>query len=291
MRKGNGTRFARLGLPWVVTSYIVAAAIVIGVLASPVAALALGIPAIILAGLLAYGIFHPGSSLLYPTVTHGPRERACVALTFDDGPDPEVTPRVLDALARHGAHATFFVIGRALAEQPELARRIAAEGHTLGNHSWRHSRRQNFYRRKNFEREIERGEEAICALTGESQPLYRPPIGIKSPALARIAYRRGMRVVAWSLHGRDTHERGSERIAARILKKVRPGDIILMHDGHDLPGKNRPACAEAVELILQGLKKRNLDCVTLPELLQPASHLQTDTAPHGNLTPHAPNLK
>lgn len=260
-------RFARLSFPWIVPSYIVAAALVIGILAAPVPALALGIPGIILAGLLAYGIFRPGSVLLYPTVTHGPRGRACVALTFDDGPDPEVTPRVLDALARHNAHTTFFVIGRALAEQPELARRIAAEGHTLGNHSWRHGRLQNFYRRKDFELEITRGEEAIRAVTSEPQPLYRPPIGIKSPALARIAYRRGMRVVAWSLHSRDTRIRDPERIARRVLKKVRPGDIILMHDGHDLPHKSRPACAEALEMILQGLDERGLECVSVPELL------------------------
>lgn len=258
-------KIARISLPPIILAYIAAAIIGITVLGAPL--FALGIPALLLATLLAWGIFRPGSRLLYPTTTRGSRESNHVALTFDDGPDPDTTPSVLDLLARHNARATFFVIGSKLAEHPKLARRMIAGAHTIGNHTWQHSRWQNFYPRRTFEREIERGEQAIMALSRDTRPLYRPPVGIKTPTLARIAYRRSMHIVAWSLHSHDSRLHDPERIAQRVLEKVRPGDIILMHDGHDLPGKSRPVCAESLELILRGLKERNLESVPVPELL------------------------
>lgn len=230
--------------------------------------LSVGIPAALLLALLADGIARPSSSLLYPTVSHGSRTGHRVALTFDDGPDPDVTPLVLDVLAQHGARATFFTIGRALQAQPLLARRIAAERHELGNHSWAHSRWQNFFGALRQQREIERGAQAIAALTGNAQPLYRPPIGLKSPPLARAARQLQLTVVAWSLHSQDTRSDDPQRIAQRVLEKIRPGDIVLMHDGHDLPGRHRPACAQALPQILQGLRDKGLQCVTVSELLR-----------------------
>ncbi|MCK9368333.1 MAG: polysaccharide deacetylase family protein, partial [Metallibacterium scheffleri] len=167
--------------------------------------LSVGIPALLLVALLADGIARPGSNLLYPTVTHGSRDGRCVALSFDDGPDPEVTPLVLDTLAQYGARATFFTIGRSLQAQPLLARRMAAEHHEIGNHSWTHSRWQNFLGAHRQQREIARGAAAIAALNGrEAQPLYRPPMGLKSPPMAQAARRLQITVVAWSLHSRDT---------------------------------------------------------------------------------------
>jgi peptidoglycan/xylan/chitin deacetylase (PgdA/CDA1 family) len=232
-------------------------------------ALSLGIPLAGFLALMADGVARPGSSVFYPTVTHGPRDSRRVALTFDDGPDPEVTPAVLDALAKHGAHATFFSIGRLLVEHPGLARRLVAEGHELGNHSWRHSRWQNFFGAGEQGREIERGAQAIAAVTGsQAKPLYRPPIGLKSPPLARAATRQQLTLVAWSLHSRDTRTADPKRLAQRVLERIRPGDIVLMHDGHDQPGRHRPACAQAVPLILQGLSEKGLQCVTVSELLR-----------------------
>lgn len=232
-----------------------------------------GIPALLLIALLADGIARPASSLLYPTLSHGSRRLRCVALSFDDGPDPEVTPAVLDALARHGARATFFTIGRALQAHPLLARRVLEEKHELGNHSWAHSRWQNFWGAHRQQHEIERGAHAIRDVTCDpagTQPLYRPPIGLKSPPLARAAGRLQLRVVAWSLHSHDTRISDPLRIAQRVLKKIRPGDIVLMHDGHDLADRHRPACAQALPLILQGLHEMDLKCVTVSELLRAA---------------------
>ncbi len=233
-----------------------------------ISALTLGIPTAVLLALLTDGVARPGSGVFYPTMTCGPRDSQKVALTFDDGPDPEVTPAVMDALARYGARATFFSIGRSLNEHPQLARRLVAAGHELGNHSWRHSRLQNLFGAKEHTREIERGEQAIAALIGcRVKPLYRPPIGLKSPQLARVAYRRQLTVVAWSLHSRDTRIADPKRVARRVLEQIRPGDIVLMHDGHDLPGRHRPACPKAVRMILWGLRKKGLQCVTVSELL------------------------
>lgn len=227
-----------------------------------------GLPALLFAVLLVDGILRPSSGVLYPTLTHGPRQGNRVALSFDDGPDPEITPRVLDALARHGARASFFVIGRKLEAAPELARRLLAEGHELGNHSWRHSRWQNFWGTAAQTEEIRRGEQSIARFTGgRAQPLFRPPIGLKSPPLARAARRLGLTLCAWSLHARDTRGAAPGQVAQRVLERVRAGDIILMHDGHDLPGRSRPACVPALVLILDGLRAKGLEAVTVSELL------------------------
>ena len=232
-------------------------------------ALSLGIPSAGFLALMVDGVARPGSSVFYPTVTHGPRDSRRVALSFDDGPDPEVTPAVLDALAKHGARATFFCIGRSLVEHPQLARRLVAEGHELGNHSWRHSRWQNFFGAGEQAREIERGAQAIAAVTGSQvKPLYRPPIGLKSPPLARAAYQHQLTLVAWSLHSRDTRIADPKRLAQRVLEAIRPGDIVLMHDGHDRPGRHRPTCARALSRILDGLRAKELECVTVSELLR-----------------------
>lgn len=235
-------------------------------------ALSLGLPAACLLGLLTDGVARPNSSVFYPTISHGSRSLDRVALSFDDGPDPEVTPALLDVLSQHGAHATFFAIGRRLEEEPRLARRIAAEGHELGNHSWCHSRWQNFRGAAAQAREIARGARSIATVTGAmTRPLYRPPIGLKSPQLARAADQARLTVVGWSLRSFDTHTNDPEPIAARVLRRIRPGDIVLLHDGHDRPGHHRPACVGAATLILEGLRRKGLECTTVSALLHPGN--------------------
>ncbi|HET6655845.1 MAG TPA: polysaccharide deacetylase family protein [Gammaproteobacteria bacterium] len=259
-------RWLRCNLHHLSLAWLIATGMAIALFGWP--ALALLVPAIALIWLVADGIARPASSVFYPTIAHGPRGSRRVALTFDDGPDPDVTPQVLDALAAAGAHATFFVIGRKLAAQPDIGRRIVAEGHALDNHSWRHSRLQNFYRPRRHREEIDRCHEAIAALGRGDRPiLYRPPVGLKCGELARAAWQRDVTMVAWSLHSHDTRLPDPEAIAARVLARVRGGDIVLLHDGHDLPGERRAHCVEAVRLILEGLREKGLECVTVPELL------------------------
>lgn len=229
-----------------------------------------GVVALLLLAIAVDGVVRPGSNFFIPTVSHGPRGGNKVALSFDDGPDPQVTPAVLDELKRQGARATFFVIGESLAAQPALARRMVAEGHGVANHSWQHSYLQNFRLRAWQIEELSRAERAIVEVTGQpSTRLYRAPVGMKTGDLARGVEALGLRVVAWSVHSRDTLDPDPKAMARRVLKRIQGGDIVLLHDGSRVPG-GRKDCAEAVHLILAGLREKGLECVTLSELLGPA---------------------
>jgi peptidoglycan/xylan/chitin deacetylase (PgdA/CDA1 family) len=229
---------------------------------------ALAIPAGVFLAVLIDGIARPASSTLCSTVTHGPSHTSHVALTFDDGPDPQVTPAVLDELARHDVRATFFAIGHHVEAHRALAERIVAEGHELANHSWRHSRWQSFWGARAQQNDMQRGERVLASITRRpANKLFRAPFGIKTPEIARAAMRSDLRMVAWSLHSRDTVIADPQRVAERVLRKVKAGDIILMHDGHDLPDHHRSSCARTVALILAGLAQRKLVSVTVSELL------------------------
>ncbi|HEY3644609.1 MAG TPA: polysaccharide deacetylase family protein [Gammaproteobacteria bacterium] len=225
-----------------------------------------GLVALLLLGLAVDSVVRAGSSWFIATTTHGSRGGRQVALTFDDGPDPEVTPAVLDELKRHGAKATFFIIGENLTAHPELGRRIVAEGHVLANHSWQHSYLQNFRLKEWQQQEIARAEHAIEVVTGRSSTcLYRPPVGMKTGDLAQAIGALGLKVVAWSVHSRDTVDPDPESMARRVLRNIRSGDIVLLHDGDDVPGK-RKSCVPAVRLILEGLRAKGLESVALTEL-------------------------
>lgn len=231
-------------------------------------ALALGIPAGVLATVLADGIFRPTSNTLYPTVAHGPRSSNRVALTFDDGPDPEVTPRVLDALGQYDARATFFMIGRNLERTRAVAERAVREGHEIGNHSWQHGYFKHASAVHKQLVDIERNEGLIRSITGaDLRSPYRAPVGLKSPRFARAAHQLSLHVIAWSVHSRDTLDQNPERIARRVLTRIRGGDIVLLHDGHQTPGARRTSALKALPLILEGLKKLQLEPVTVRELL------------------------
>lgn len=249
-------------------SFACIVALVVGVAAYGWPIWTLLIFAPLLALVVTDAIARPQSPVFYPTVTRGSRIGNKVALTFDDGPDPDNTLRVLDALAEHGTRATFFVIGRSFAAHPEIAARMVAEGHAIGNHSWQHSRMQNFRSARWHQAEIDRCERLLDAVARTDRPgLYRPPVGLKSGELVKAIWSRRLTVIAWSLHSRDTRLASAEAVANRVLGRIRPGDIVLLHDGHDRPGDRRPLCADAVRLILAGLGQKGLECVTIPELL------------------------
>ncbi|HEY6641334.1 polysaccharide deacetylase family protein [Povalibacter sp.] len=231
--------------------------------------LGFAVPAAALAAVMLDGIFRPTSSVFYPTIAHGPRDQPQVALTFDDGPDPAVTPAVLDILGAADARGTFFTIGRYLQRHAAIGQRIVDERHELGNHSWQHSRLQNFYGPRAHTEDLARNTSIIQKLTGsDREPLYRPPVGLKSPALARVATRRELTIVAWSLHSRDTVIRDPRAVAARVLRKIQPGDIVLLHDGHDIEGARRHVVLDALPLILDGLRQQGLQATTVSELLR-----------------------
>ena len=151
-----------------------------------------------------------------------------VALTFDDGPNPEWTPRVLEVLAAHQATASFFLLGGKASEHPELVRRLAAEGHSIGSHSLSHRNLRQLSRIE-AQREIRGAEEALQTILGHRPRWFRPPYGAFSPVGLWETTRRGVRTVLWNVDPRDYRSGSADRILAR-LGPLRAGDVVLLHD-------------------------------------------------------------
>ena len=183
-----------------------------------------------------WGAYTWGSHLLtLGAVWRGSRERRAVALTFDDGPDPEHTPRVLDVLARAGVRGTFFLIGRRAARAPELARRIAEAGHDLGNHTWSHP---SLWRcgPAETEREIVDGHAAIARAAGVPPRFFRPPWGKTNLAMFGTLRRLGTPCVFWTVQPEGRRPVDPTGQARRALARVRPGSIYDLHDADGVPG-------------------------------------------------------
>jgi peptidoglycan/xylan/chitin deacetylase (PgdA/CDA1 family) len=186
---------------------------------------------------------------------------AAVYLTFDDGPDVEWTPRILDALAAARTRATFFVVGQAVRAAPSLLRRVAAEGHGIGNHSYAH-RHPWTLREAEARREVRDGAAAIADVLGQEPRLFRPPHGRIRGCMVEEAAQGGQRTVLWSLSAVDWGPLGrAPRIAAR-LRRAAPGDIVLMHDGRR--SRNRPdALLSVLPDFLTSLARRPLGTAVL----------------------------
>ena len=209
--------------------------------------------------------FTPGSSFFLPVICRGSSGRRAVALTFDDGPDPLTTPALLDVLERHGAVATFFVTGSRVGRHPELAREIVARGHTVGNHSFRHDLLGAFRSTRTLAEEISATQRELKQL-GIEPLAYRPPMGITSPRLRRAIPAAGLMVVNFSCRAWDGGNRRIGKLAARILRRVRPEDIVLLHE--TLPDPTQLAhWVEQIEMILKGLSEKTLEIVPLAELI------------------------
>mgnify|MGYP001596054742 CR=1 FL=1 len=184
--------------------------------------------------------------------------KSAVALTFDDGPDPESTPRVLDELGRHGAHATFFVVGTKAAAYPQLLQRMIREGHEVACHGHRHDWRALLSVRR-VTADLAACVEAVTAATGSRPRYYRPPYGVTTPALGVALTSSGLDLVGWSRRSWDTMGRDSPAArAARLGARVEPGDIILLHDAPERQGGRTPAGPDMLALVLSHLATRRL---------------------------------
>ncbi|SEG73348.1 Peptidoglycan/xylan/chitin deacetylase, PgdA/CDA1 family [Nonomuraea solani] len=181
----------------------------------------------------------------------------CVALTFDDGPGPH-TGRLLDLLLEKEARATFFTVGSNAAAQPGLLRRMSAEGHLVGNHSWAH-RDLSKQASSKITDSLQRTEEAVSAAIGQTPTLVRPPYGAVSQELRDVAREMGLSLVTWDIDTEDQHGGDASHIADRAVRSARPGAIILMHDIHR-------ETVDAVPDILNRLRGKGYSFVTVPEL-------------------------
>jgi len=173
--------------------------------------------------------FLPCFNFFLPITCRGTNGSQKVALTFDDGPTPESTPILLDLLARHELQATFFVVGEKAAAHPELIQNILARGHTIGNHSLRHDPLLMLRRPKTLEKDIHQTQ-VILQGFGIQPLFFRPPVGITNPHLGRILTGEGLIAVNYSCRALDRGNRNINNLARKILGRVRPGDIIMLHD-------------------------------------------------------------
>lgn len=199
-------------------------------------------------------------------VRHGPRNEPWVYLTFDDGPDPVQTPRVLDILASFPVHATFFVLGEACERDPECVARLAEAGHQLGVHAYSHRHPWRLGSQE-AQAEVQRGFEAIRAATGRAPRVFRPPFGRLRPAMARTARELGLTTIMWSRSAVDWGPWGTTGGIARRLARTRPGDIVLMHDAERQ--KNRTdALLQALPGYIEGCLARGLRFALVDRLIQ-----------------------
>ncbi len=233
---------------------------------------ALGALALDHALLTAAGLW-PRSAVLGPNVTRLPAASAArgeVALTVDDGPDAEVTPRVLDLLDRHGARATFFCIGERAAALPALAREIVARGHDVQNHSARHRHHFSLLGPRGALREVALGQRLLAEAAGVAPTCFRAPAGLRNPFLDPVLHHLGLHLVSWTRRGFDTREADGAVVAARLVRGLAAGDILLLHDGHAARGAGgRPAVLDALPRVLDRIGEAGLRTVTLAAALPP----------------------
>jgi len=187
--------------------------------------------------LLVKGSVNICSNFYMPAFCKANTEEKVVALTFDDGPDPVFTPRVLDILARNNVKATFFVIGGRGEEGKSILQRISESGHCIGNHSYSHAFFFDLFGRKKMEQDLLRTGDVIRKITGKDPVLFRPPYGVTTPVLAKVVRRLGCKAVGWSVRSLDTVLKDEEKIVERIMDRLHPGAIILMHDDRQITAK------------------------------------------------------
>lgn len=230
----------------------------------------------------------PGNQLFGKTVVSGPKDRRVVALTYDDGPNPPYTNRILDVLQQEHVHATFFVVGRAVQAYPAIVRREADDGNAVGNHTWNHGHLV-LYDPQRLRETLERTDRAIFAATGRHTRIMRPPYGGRDWFVLDQVRKLGYTPVMWSVPlPNDWEYPPPKLIAARVLRYVSDGAIIDLHDGNRgiVCGRKPKATAhvcdrasdvEATRMIVETLKEKGYRFVTIPELLQLNGRVATRT--------------
>jgi peptidoglycan/xylan/chitin deacetylase (PgdA/CDA1 family) len=218
----------------------------------------------------------PRSDWLGPNWTRLPAQSAArgdVAITIDDGPDPEVTPRVLEVLATFEARASFFCVGERVSRYPDLAREIVRRGHSVENHSQRHRHSFSLLGPRRMAAEIVDAQESIARVTGRSPRFFRAPAGLRNPFLEPILERLKLQLASWTRRGFDTVNADPEDVYRRLSRSLAGGDILLLHDGHAAraragsPAAGTPVILEVLPRLLETLNRRRLRPVTLPAAL------------------------
>jgi peptidoglycan-N-acetylglucosamine deacetylase len=190
-----------------------------------------------------------------------------LALTYDDGPNDPHTLRLLDILAKHQVRATFFLIGRYVRQRPEIVRELAAAGHVVGNHTFTHPL-LIFKSAAEVRKELEACDRTLSDAVGKYSGLFRPPFGGRRPAVLRIARQLGLDPVMWNVTGYDWNAPSVEHIERKVTRRVRGGDVILLHDGGHLQmGADRSRTVTATDHLIARCKAEGYEFVTIPQMM------------------------
>ena len=213
----------------------------------------------------------PRSHWLGPNWTRLPAIAAArneIAFTIDDGPDPIVTPQVLDILDRYTAKATFFCVGVNAADYPDLCRDIVRRGHAIENHSQHHRHNFSLMGPSAIARELQAAQETLSAISGQRPVFFRAPAGLRNPFLDPVLCRLGLRLATWSVRGFDTRVSDADRVKKTLLRGLRAGAILLLHDGNAArTAGGVPVILEVLPDLLQAAAARRLQTVTLRDAL------------------------
>lgn len=194
-----------------------------------------------------------------------------IALTYDDGPNDPHTLRLLEILAKHSVHATFFLIGRYVEQRPDLAREIVNAGHVVGNHSFTHPL-LTFKSEAEIRLQLSQCQAALQDAIGEPANLFRPPFGGRRPAVLRIARQLGLEPIMWSVSGYDWDAPPASAIERKVAKQIRGGDVILLHDGgHKQMGADRSQTVIATDHLITRYKSEEYEFVTIPQMMAKAA--------------------
>lgn len=230
------------------------------------AAVALNHAALTFAGLW------PRSRLLGPNWTRLPATAAArgeIAITIDDGPDPEVTPQVLDLLEAADARATFFCIGDRAAAQPGLIAEILRRGHAVENHSQAHRKTFSLFGPRRIERDVAAAQRTFAGLTGTTPRFFRAPAGLRNPFLEPVLARHSLVLASWTRRAFDTRSGDADVVLARLTRNLAPGDILLLHDGHAArTPEDRPVILDVLPRLLDAVRAAGLRPVTLTACLE-----------------------
>lgn len=215
----------------------------------------------------------PRSTLLGANLVRLPRaaiDRGEVALTFDDGPDPEITPKVLAILTSYGVQASFFCIGERAKAHPELCRDIVASGHTIENHGQLHRKHCSVSGLRGWQREVGEAQATLQTITGKSPRFFRAMAGLRNPFLEPVLQQMGIHLASWTRRGYDTRCGDADTVFERLTHNLASGDILLMHDGNAARSPSGQAVIlDVLPRLLDELAARKLKTVTLPSACDP----------------------
>lgn len=198
------------------------------------------------------------------------RESRKLAFTYDDGPNDPHTFRLLEILAKHQVHATFFLIGQFAAQRPDIAREVLKAGHAIGNHTFSHPNLV-FSSAKETRTQLERCQKTLSDALGQPIHLFRPPFGGRRPGTFQIARQLGLEPVMWSVTGWDWKGKPAQYVEQKVEQQVRGGDVVLLHDGgHEAFGADRSQTVIATDHLIPRFKAAGYDFLTIPQMMSAA---------------------